>query len=148
MPKLLAQDLGAVSCRAEGSGDPAHEWDGIPYHSDRGCFVHPSCFTCPLPECRLVDPAGYAKFRKEQETKAIIAAVLEEGHAIAEVAQRFRRSDRYVYRLLASHRECPLCGGTNNRLVYTKRVKGRAHRSFNCRNCQQRWRATEDEAGA
>ena len=145
MPKLLAQDLGAVSWRTEGSGDPNHEWDGIPYHADRGCFVHPSCFTCPLPECRLVDPAPYEQFLKEQERKAILAAVLEEGLSIVEVAQRFRRSDRFVYRLLAEHRQCPRCGRMDNRLVYTKRTRGNTHRSFNCRNCQHRWKATEEE---
>ena len=60
MPKLMAEDLGEVRYRAAGSGDPEHEFDGIPHHVDRGCFVNPSCFTCPLPECRFVDPEGSA----------------------------------------------------------------------------------------
>ena len=143
MPKLLAQDLGAVSWRAEGSGDPDHEWDGIPHHADRGCFVHVSCFTCPLPECRLVDPAGYREFMREQEKRHILAAVLNDRLTVADVANRYRRSERAVYRILAEHRKCPQCGGMSNRLIYTKRGRDKTHRSFHCRTCQHRWRTTE-----
>ena len=143
MPKVQASDLGEIGQRAGGRGDPDALFDGIPWHADRGCFVHPSCIDCPLPECRLVDPAGYRRFLREDVNRRLVAAVLHEGFTVLDAAKRFRRSERAVYKILAKHRACPECGGLNNRLVRARTASGSANRMFHCRHCQHMWSAQE-----
>ena len=143
MFKLMAQDIGEVRHRAPANEDSEDDFDGIPYHADRGCFVHPSCLTCPLPGCRLVDPEGYRQLVRQRMQEQIVAAVLHHCQTVLAVAKRFGRSEQTVYKTLAQYRKCPLYGGTDNRLVYTKRAPGRTRRSFHCRECQHLWRATD-----
>ena len=146
MPKLVAIDLGEIGRRGTSTEHSKRERDAIPHYPDCGCAVHSNCLTCPLPECRDVDPKGYQQFIRERREKQIVEAVLNEGMTVAHVAKRYRRSDRAIYRILSEHRRCPKCGGTNNRLVYTERVPGSVNRSFHCRNCEHRWRPTNHEA--
>ena len=150
MPRLVASDLSDVGHRVAGSGDPEGRGDGIQYdqHPDRGCYVHTSCLTCPLPECRLVDPVGYRRLLRERSQTDIVAAVREGGLSISETARRFRRSERTVSKILAEHRQCPQCHGDWSRVIHTKRQRGAAVVHRECRRCQHRWKTTEHDRSA
>jgi DNA-binding NarL/FixJ family response regulator len=67
---------------------------------DTGCEFHPSCLSCPLPECIEEKPRGKQKMRKRVRENRI-AALRREGKSIAEIALMFNLSRRSVYRALA-----------------------------------------------
>ena len=146
MHKILAVDLGEIGWRPEGSGDPDGEYVVLPRLPDQGCFVHPSCFTCPLPECRLVDPQGYQRWLRHDKERKILEAVFQEGLTVAQAASRFGRSESGVYRILRECRKCPRCGRSRSRIAHTNRKKRATVILHECRECRHRWRIIE-EAG-
>ena len=105
MPKLTATDLGDIGARSTSKGDPDGIGDPIQYRhfQDRGCFVHPSCFSCPLPTCHYDDPKAYHRWRQEQLENKILTAV-RAGLSVADTAQQFGRTESNVYRILRDRR--------------------------------------------
>lgn len=76
-------------------------WDTLPEDStytDRGCVIHPSCLTCPLPVCALearrVSP-------RADRTALHVLAYLEEGKTVREITEATGLSRRSVYRAKA-----------------------------------------------
>jgi len=71
-----------------------------PWSALDGCDASDSCLTCPLPECKYDDPAGYKAHlqnHKDQYRAAIISA---EHLTIEEAANRFAVSQRSILRLM------------------------------------------------
>ena len=69
--------------------------EGIRYR-DTGCSVSPSCFSCPLPECRYDDDAA-KKMRARRDRRI---RTLRRTHIRVDVlARRFNVSSRTVYRV-------------------------------------------------
>ena len=65
-------------------------------YKDTGCSVSPSCFSCPLPECRYDDDAA----RKVRARRDRRIRTLKRNHVgVDELAHRFNVSTRTVYRI-------------------------------------------------
>ena len=89
--------------RADGEDDGAAkiysdhvEMTALP---DTGCDVSPSCFTCPLPQCKYDDPVAYQAYLQRQRDLKLVA-MYEEGDPVHKVATRGGVSPRTVHRAL------------------------------------------------
>ena len=70
-------------------------------YGDVGCDIHPSCLTCPLPQCRYDDPGWLQREEREQRDVAVLQARLMESLPVADLANRFGVSTRTVHRILS-----------------------------------------------
>ena len=59
-----------------------------PYR-DEGCEVSPSCLRCPLPQCKYDDPGWLQRQKREERDRDVVAAVLDEGLPVTQVAAHF-----------------------------------------------------------
>lgn len=76
-------------------------WDTLPEDStytDRGCVIHPSCLTCPLPVCAL--EARQVSPRADR-TALRVLSFLEDGATVSQITQATGLSRRSVYRAKA-----------------------------------------------
>ena len=66
------------------------------YLTAKGCSLHPNCLECPEPDCMAdkIIPVLRAKRRVE------IKELREQGLTTTEIAERFKLSQRQVYRYL------------------------------------------------
>lgn len=74
---------------------------------DDGCDVAPSCFECPLPDCKHADPAPYQRWRHSQRDRPIMDAIQQRGLSPA-AAERFGVSTRQIYRVIRRNRPTDL----------------------------------------
>ena len=77
--------------------------DALPEHlayRDTGCEVHPSCLTCPLPQCRFDTHGWLSKEAYSARDAKIIAARDSLGLSVSELAKRFDLSQRTIHRAL------------------------------------------------
>lgn len=72
-------------------------------YRDTGCQVHPSCLSCPLPQC-IYDTARSQQEYERQVTYAAIRRLRDEGVAPKEIARRTNRSIWLVWRILRESR--------------------------------------------
>ena len=70
---------------------------GIYILPDTGCSASPSCFTCPLPECRYADPVRFRTQEQDQRT-AEVRALLDQGLTHQAAAARLGLSLRTIAR--------------------------------------------------
>jgi hypothetical protein len=71
-----------------------------------GCNVSPSCFTCPLPDCKWEAPRARAAIIWDQQALALFSQHKELGTARAVVitARELGVSERRIYRMLQRQR--------------------------------------------
>lgn len=69
----------------------------LPTLPDRGCEVHPSCLSCPLPGCRYDLELGLADIRASERRKAI-QKLWAKGRTVEQIAKALQVSTRLVYR--------------------------------------------------
>ena len=69
-------------------------------HRD-GCELSSSCLNCTLPRCRYDDPGWIQRERRKKRDRAVIEAHDQEGITIAQLVERFRVSERTIFRILA-----------------------------------------------
>lgn len=84
--------------RAGPSGLPEHQ-----VFADTGCEVHPACLSCPLVACRFDTPGGMGRVfldARDEEMRRRRRG----GATIAELQQRYKMSNRNVFRVLAAAR--------------------------------------------
>lgn len=72
----------------------------VDVYADHGCDVAPSCLSCPLDECKYVEPRSRTKHKDD-----LILADLDAGMAIEDVAKKHDTSERSVYRATERRRE-------------------------------------------
>lgn len=70
-------------------------------YRDTGCDIHPSCLTCPLPQCRYDDPGWFHRQQRAQRDAEILKVRLAEALPVEELAARFGISTRTVHRVLS-----------------------------------------------
>lgn len=83
------------------------ERDWSDYYHDTGCKYFPSCLNCPLPECLYDNPQGLAEYRAQQRLerdRSAVAIILRENLTAREAAERFGKTERTIYRILARWR--------------------------------------------
>ena len=71
----------------------------FPYKDD-GCELSPSCLNCPLPRCKYDDPGWMQRERRKKRDYAVIQAREREGLTIPQLTERFRVSERTIFRIL------------------------------------------------
>ena len=74
-------------------------------YEDTGCQAAPKCLTCPLPQCRLDDPAGYQRWRRQQKDRGRIATMNQENLTVEQAAERFGITVRTMFRIKRRVRE-------------------------------------------
>jgi hypothetical protein len=101
---LTCSSCGWCKDLAESSQLPGFKLDE---DSDRpgvadGCNVSPSCFTCPLPDCRWEAPTARIAYLKDQKTLEVFRHHQHLGTAQAArlTAEQLQTTDRSVYRML------------------------------------------------
>jgi len=67
---------------------------------DTGCDVHPSCLTCPLPQCRYDEPGWRQREERTERDVEIVRMRGRLGLSVEELAMRFGVSTRTVHRIL------------------------------------------------
>ena len=70
-----------------------------PYRDD-GCELSPSCLNCPLPRCKYDDPGWIQRERRRKRDAAVLKARHHDRLTVPQLAQRFRVSERTVFRIL------------------------------------------------
>ncbi len=68
--------------------------------ADTGCNVHPSCLTCPLPQCRYDEPGGLQREEREGRNAEVLRMRKRQALSVDELAQTFGVSTRTVHRIL------------------------------------------------
>lgn len=77
-------------------------------YSDTGCFVHPSCLTCPLDICIFEHGRGTELRRAERLQRAREALALSQaGWSVDRLMKHLACSRRQVFRLLEMARQAP-----------------------------------------
>ncbi len=67
-----------------------------------GCEFSPSCFTCPLPQCKHdMEPHEIQRIRTAAADDEMLRTMEEEGLTIAEVAEREGQYVKTIHRRLA-----------------------------------------------
>ena len=69
-------------------------------YRDGGCDVHPSCLTCPLPQCRYDEPGWLQREGRGQRDAQILEARTQSHLPVPQLASRFNVSTRTVHRIL------------------------------------------------
>lgn len=64
-----------------------------------GCGVHASCFTCPLPDCRLSKSGAAVNHRRAEATAGQMRPLLAEGRSMTDIAATLGISRRQAFRL-------------------------------------------------
>lgn len=67
---------------------------------DEGCAFHPTCLTCPFPECIYGEGSGFIA-RYEEYVEAVKLVFREPEITASELARRTGTSERSAHRLLA-----------------------------------------------
>ena len=68
-------------------------------YPDHGCSVSPSCFTCPLPQCRY-DTRDYLRVSIRRSRNADIYKSKKEGLSIIEIAKKYQLTTRQIISIL------------------------------------------------
>ena len=71
----------------------------FPYKDD-GCELSPSCLRCTMPRCKYDDPGWMQRERRRKRDRAVLETRQREGLTVPELAQRFRVSERTIFRVL------------------------------------------------
>ena len=71
---------------------------------DTGCDVAPSCFACPLPQCKHDDPTWYHEF-KVAKRDAEVLRLCDSGLSKTDIAVELGVSRRTVHRATRRTRE-------------------------------------------
>ena len=66
---------------------------------DTGCEVSSSCLECPLPACKLDDPAAYQAYRRGLRDAAIANEIESLGMSIEEASAKYHVTVRTVFRI-------------------------------------------------
>ena len=77
----------------------------IDHNPDTGCGVSASCLSCPLPQCKHDDPAGYRWDRRRREDVAKLSEMERDALTVEEAAERFEIGVRTVFRIMQRGRE-------------------------------------------
>ena len=83
-------------------------WDILPEHypyRDQGCEVSPSCLRCPLPRCKHDDPGFLRRDARDRRDAKIMETRRRERLSVPQLAQRFRVSERTVFRAMRRARQ-------------------------------------------
>ena len=74
---------------------------------DDGCSVLPSCFQCPLPDCKYGVPSARDAYRRDQVLLAVFRQHQHLGTTVAAAltAEAIGTSDRSVYRALGRRQD-------------------------------------------
>lgn len=68
------------------------------YMPDRGCSLHPSCLSCPLPRCRYDGEPGWMSLEATADRYEEIRHLYKIATPIAEIARQLGVGERVVYR--------------------------------------------------
>ena len=68
-------------------------------YPDHGCSVSPSCFICPLPQCRYETHDGLRIYTREVRNENIFRS-RKKGLSIDELAMKYKLTARQVYTIL------------------------------------------------
>ena len=68
------------------------------YPKDRGCFLHPSCLTCPEEVCVFDFPGGIKAFLKDQETKRLMEEGIDPKTMAEQLCIHKRTAERRIQR--------------------------------------------------
>ena len=72
-------------------------------YQDTGCEVAPACLQCPLPQCKYDIPhSGYPTHLRTARDKTI-AALLQEGLSVEDIANRLDLTVRTIFRSKARY---------------------------------------------
>ena len=69
-------------------------------YRDEGCDLHPSCLTCPLPQCRYDEPGGVRAIFNLRRDREILRLRRRQGLSVDMLARRYGVSRRTVFRIL------------------------------------------------
>lgn len=67
---------------------------------DTGCNMHPSCLTCPLPQCRYDEPGWLQREEREGRNAEVLRMRARQALSMDELAHTFGVSTRTVHRIL------------------------------------------------